>query len=56
VLDPDSGNVFPPSRLDEVSDVRDDRVAVMSIFNDAVLHIDDEERGVGTVLEGCHDA
>src|SRR5262249_62239234 len=41
VLDPDNGDPFPPRLLDKAADVRDDRVALVSPFDDAVLHVDD---------------
>jgi len=55
VLDPDNGDVFPPCLLDKAADLRDDRIALVSLIDDAVLHIDDEEGGVGPVLECRHD-
>jgi hypothetical protein len=54
VLDPDNGYPFLPRLLDKVADVRDDRVALGSSFDDAVLHVDDEECGVRPVLECGH--
>jgi hypothetical protein len=38
-----------------VTDVRDDRVAFVSPLDDAVLHVDDEECGVRSILECGHD-
>jgi hypothetical protein len=43
-----------PRLLDKAADVRDDRVALRSPLDDAVLHIDDEECGVRPVLECGH--
>ena len=54
VLDPDDGDPFPPRLLDKAADVRDDRVALVSPLDDAVLHVDDEECGVRPVLECGH--
>ena len=54
VLDPDDGNPFPPRLLDKAADVRDDRVALVSPLDDAGLHVDDQECGVGPVLECGH--
>jgi hypothetical protein len=51
VLDPDDGNLLPPRPLDQAADVRDDRVALVSSLDDAVLDVDDEECGVRPVLE-----
>jgi hypothetical protein len=42
VLDPDNGDPFPPRLLDKAADVRDDRVALVSPRDDAVLRVDDE--------------
>jgi len=54
VLDPDNGDPFPSRLLDKAADVRDDRVALVSPLDDAVLHVDDEECGVRPVLECGH--
>jgi hypothetical protein len=54
VLDPDDGYLLPPGLLDEAADVRDDRVAFVRALEGAVLHVDDEERGVRSVLECGH--
>ncbi len=54
VLDPDDGDPFPPRLLDKAADVRNDRVALVSPLDDAVLHVDHEERGVRPVLECRH--
>jgi hypothetical protein len=51
VLHPDDGDVFTPRLLDEAADVRDDRIALVRALDDAVLHVDDEERGVRPVGE-----
>jgi hypothetical protein len=37
VLDPDNGNPFPPRLLDQSADVRNDRVALVSPFEDGLL-------------------
>src|SRR5205823_7799681 len=54
VLDPDDGDPFPARLLDKADDVRDDRVALVSPLECAVLHVDDEECGVRPVLECGH--
>jgi hypothetical protein len=54
VLDPDNGDPFPPRLLDKAADVRDDRIALVSPTDDAVLHVDDEECGVRPVRECGH--
>ena len=54
VLDPDDGNLLLPGLLDEAADVGDDRVAGVCSPDDAVLHVDDEERGVRPLLECGH--
>ncbi len=46
VLDPDNGDPFPPRLLDKAADVRDDRVALVGLRHDAVLHVDDEKCGI----------
>jgi hypothetical protein len=54
MLDPDDGNLFLPRLLDQAADVRDDRVALVSTRDDAVLYVDDEECGARPVLECGH--
>jgi hypothetical protein len=54
VLDPDDRDLLGPCLLDEAADVRDDGVALRRTFDDAGLHVDDEERGVRAVLERGH--
>jgi hypothetical protein len=54
VLDPDNGDPFPPRLLDKAADVRDDRVALVRSLDDAILHVDDQERGVRPILECGH--
>src|SRR3989442_10713767 len=54
VLTPETGTPSPPRLLDKAADVRDDRVALGSPLDDAVLHVDDEECGVRPVLECGH--
>ena len=49
VLDPDDGDLIAPRAVDKAADIRDDRVAIMSSLNNAVLYIDDEECGVRPV-------
>ena len=50
----DDRDLFPSRLLDQAADVRDDRVALRSALDDAVLHVDDEECGVRAVLECGH--
>lgn len=45
VLNPDGEDPFAPRRLDNANDVDDHRVPVVSLFDDLVQGIDDEERG-----------
>ena len=54
VLDPDDRDPFPPRLLDQAADASHDRVALVSLRDDAVLHVDDEECGVRPVLECGH--
>jgi hypothetical protein len=54
VLDPDDGDPFPARLLDQAADVGDDRVTLVSPPDNAVLHVDDEERGVRPVLQCGH--
>jgi hypothetical protein len=54
MLDPDHRDLLPPGFTDKAADVRDDRVATVCLRDDAVLHVDDEERGVGPVLQRGH--
>jgi hypothetical protein len=54
VLDPDNGDLFASRLFHQAADVRDDRVALVRLSDDAVLHVDDEERGVRPVLECGH--
>jgi hypothetical protein len=54
VLDPDDGDLLPPGLLDEAADVRDDRVSLVRALEGAVLHVDDEDRGVRSVIECGH--
>jgi hypothetical protein len=54
VLDPDDGDLLLPRFLDETGDVRDDRIALVRSPDDAVLHVDDEESGLGSVLKCGH--
>ena len=49
--DPDDRDSFPTRLLDEVPDVRDHGVALVGPFDDAVLHVDDEKRGVRPVRD-----
>ena len=46
VLDPDDGDLFPSRLLGEAGDIGDDSVAVVRVLDDAVLDVDDQERGV----------
>jgi len=54
VLDPDDGDIFLPRLVDQAADVPDDRVALVRALDHAVLHVDDEECGVRTVIECAH--
>jgi hypothetical protein len=54
VLDPDDRHPLQARPLDEAPDVRDDRVALVGPFEDAVLRVDDEERRVRPVRERGH--
>ena len=56
VLDPDDGHLLAAGPLDEAADVGDDGVALVRALDDAVLHVDDEQRGVRAVLERGHTA
>ena len=51
VLNPDGEDPFAPRRLDNANDVDDHRVPVVSLFDDLVQGIDDEERGFRLALE-----
>src|ERR1700722_20684958 len=54
ILDPDHGDLFPPGVLNDALDIRDHGVALVVPTDHAVLHIDNEERGIGPVLECGH--
>lgn len=54
MLDPDDGDLFPARLLDEVGDVGDHCVAIVSALDDAVLYVDDEQCRVRAVLECGH--
>jgi hypothetical protein len=54
VLDPDNRDPFPPRLRSKAADLRDDLVAFVGSADDAVLYVDDEERGLRPVLE-CGD-
>ncbi len=54
MLDPDNRHPFSPRLLNKASDIRDDRVALVSPLDDAVLHVDDNQCGVRPVLERGH--
>jgi hypothetical protein len=43
-----------PRSLHQAADVRHDGVASMGAFDDAGLHVDDQECGVRSVLECGH--
>jgi hypothetical protein len=51
VLDPDDGDLVAPRLLDETRDVRDDLAALVGARDDAVLHVDDEQRRVRPARE-----
>jgi hypothetical protein len=52
--DPDDRDLLTASLRDEAPDVRDDRVAFVGPFDDAGLHVDDQERSVRPVLQCGH--
>ena len=52
--DPDNGNTFPARLLDKAADVRHNLIALIIPGHDAVLDIDDEQRGGWPVAESCH--
>jgi hypothetical protein len=52
VLDPDNRNPFPPGPLDKAADVRDDRVALVSPLDHAVLHVNDDAVSLPAVHGG----
>ena len=54
VLDPNDGDPFAARLLDKAADARDDRVALVSPLDNAVLHVDDEKCRVWPVLECGH--
>jgi hypothetical protein len=54
VLHPDDRNLRRAGLLDDCADVRDDRVTLVCAADDAVLYVDDEQCGVGAVLECRH--
>ena len=54
MLYPDHGDPLPPRLLDEAAYICDDRVALVSPRDDAVLHVNDDEGGVRSLLECRH--
>jgi hypothetical protein len=54
VLHPHNRDLLLARSLDEAADVRHHRVALVRPLDDAVLDVDDEERGVRPVLECGH--
>ena len=54
VLDPDDIHAGRARLLDQAGDVGDHVVAVVGLTHHAVLHVDDEQGGVRTVLERRH--
>lgn len=54
MLDPHDGDLLPPRLRDEGADVRDDGVALVGSLDDALLHVDHEQRGVGAMVERRH--
>ena len=58
MLDPDHGDPFPPRLLDQAADVRDDRVALVSLLGDAEPLVEKsygdsfENTNLETVLSG----
>jgi diadenosine tetraphosphatase ApaH/serine/threonine PP2A family protein phosphatase len=55
VLDPDHRRVRRPGPVHERVDVGDHAVALVGVSHDTALHVDDEERRVGTVRQRGHD-
>jgi dihydrofolate reductase len=54
VLDPDDGDALAPRLFDKAGNVRDHYLALMSLCDGAVLHVDDKTRGVRAVRECGH--
>jgi len=54
VLHPDHGRVLGARLVDHGADVRDHVVAVVGVGHDAVLDVDDEQRGARAVGQGRH--
>jgi len=49
VLDPYDGDTLVAGFVDERADVGDDRVALVSVGDDATLHVDHHQGGVGSI-------
>ena len=56
MLHPDNGNAFAACAVDEATDGRDHGVAFVCARDDVVLHVDDQQCAVGSVLECRHRA
>src|SRR5262245_16213251 len=54
VLHPDHGHMLTTRLVDQRRDLGDDLVARVCSRDDGVLHVDDEQGGVGPVLERAH--
>ena len=54
VLHPDHGHAFVARPIDQRSDPGDHLVAVVGAGDHAVLHVDDEQGRIGSVLESRH--
>ena len=54
VLHPDHRHLLRPGLVDEGADVGDDPVALVRLAHDAVLHVDDEQRGPRPTGESGH--
>src|SRR3954470_13590572 len=54
VLHPNDRNLLRASPFDHAADVRDRRVPLVRLAQDAGLHVDHQQRGVRTVLECRH--
>ena len=55
MLHPDDVDVGSACFLDDLRDVGNDVGAVVRTTDNAVLYVDDEQRGLGSVVERRHD-
>jgi hypothetical protein len=49
VLDPDDRDTLLARPVDKGPDVGDDGIALICVANDALLDVDDEEGGIGSI-------